>query len=168
VDLLRVDGRVPGAAADGEVVGAEHDRPAVDARRTRDEVGRPDRTRTVGQTGERADLGEAPGVGQPVDALADGEASGRALPRDLLRAAHVPRGEPPAADLLDLRRPVAVCLAGGLHAGDRNLADTWHPGTHDVDDPTTQDQWGTADPMSEVIGKEQFNDPDVLFTPPPL
>lgn len=46
--------------------------------------------------------------------------------------------------------------------------DSWHPGLHDVDDPLTQDQWGTADPMSERIAKEQFNDPDVLFTAPPL
>jgi catechol 2,3-dioxygenase-like lactoylglutathione lyase family enzyme len=46
--------------------------------------------------------------------------------------------------------------------------DTWHPGIHDVTDPITQDQWGTADPMSEVIAKEQFNDPDVLFSAPPV
>ena len=46
--------------------------------------------------------------------------------------------------------------------------DSWHPGIHDVTDPMTQDVWGTADPMSEVIAKEQFNDPDVLFTPPPV
>jgi catechol 2,3-dioxygenase-like lactoylglutathione lyase family enzyme len=46
--------------------------------------------------------------------------------------------------------------------------DTWHPGLHDVDDPMTQDQWGTADPMSESVAKEQFNDPDVLFTAPPV
>jgi catechol 2,3-dioxygenase-like lactoylglutathione lyase family enzyme len=46
--------------------------------------------------------------------------------------------------------------------------DLWHPGRHDVDDPMTQDQWGTADPMSESVAKEQFNDPDVLFTAPPV
>ncbi|TKA03088.1 VOC family protein [Actinacidiphila oryziradicis] len=46
--------------------------------------------------------------------------------------------------------------------------DTWHPGLHDVDDPITQDQWGTADPMSELVAKEQFNDPDVLFSAPPV
>ncbi|MEV0401325.1 VOC family protein [Actinoallomurus sp. NPDC050550] len=46
--------------------------------------------------------------------------------------------------------------------------DTWHLGLHDVDDPLTQDQWGTAAPMSEVVAKEQFNDPDVLFTAPPV
>ena len=46
--------------------------------------------------------------------------------------------------------------------------DHWHPGRHDVDDPMVQDQWGTADPMSESVAKEQFNDPDVLFTAPPV
>ena len=46
--------------------------------------------------------------------------------------------------------------------------DRWHPGRHDVDDPMVQDQWGTADPMSESVAKEQFNDPDVLFTAPPV
>jgi catechol 2,3-dioxygenase-like lactoylglutathione lyase family enzyme len=46
--------------------------------------------------------------------------------------------------------------------------DLWHPGRHDVDDPITQDQWGTADPMSESVAKEQFNDPDVLFVAPPV
>lgn len=46
--------------------------------------------------------------------------------------------------------------------------DLWHPGRHDVDDPMTQDQWGTADPMSESVAKEQFNDPDVLFEAPPV
>jgi catechol 2,3-dioxygenase-like lactoylglutathione lyase family enzyme len=46
--------------------------------------------------------------------------------------------------------------------------DLWHPGRHDVDDPIVQDQWGTADPMSESVAKEQFNDPDVLFTAPPV
>ncbi|TDU03136.1 glyoxalase/bleomycin resistance protein/dioxygenase superfamily protein [Streptomyces sp. 846.5] len=46
--------------------------------------------------------------------------------------------------------------------------DLWHPGRHDVDDPIVQDQWGTADPMSESVAKEQFNDPDVLFSAPPV
>jgi catechol 2,3-dioxygenase-like lactoylglutathione lyase family enzyme len=46
--------------------------------------------------------------------------------------------------------------------------DTWHPGIHDVSDPMTQDQWGTADPMSESVASTSFNDPDVLFTPPPV
>jgi len=46
--------------------------------------------------------------------------------------------------------------------------DTWHPGLHDVNDPLTQDQWGTADPMSESVASTSFNDPDVLFTAPPV
>jgi catechol 2,3-dioxygenase-like lactoylglutathione lyase family enzyme len=46
--------------------------------------------------------------------------------------------------------------------------DTWHPGIHDVSDPVTQDQWGTADPMSESVASTSFNDPDVVFTPPPV
>lgn len=46
--------------------------------------------------------------------------------------------------------------------------DRWHPGRHDVDDPLTQDQWGTADPMSELVAKESFNDPDPLFVAPPV
>lgn len=46
--------------------------------------------------------------------------------------------------------------------------DTWHPSEHDISQPVTQDQWGLADPMSEVIAKESFNSPDPLFQAPPL
>jgi catechol 2,3-dioxygenase-like lactoylglutathione lyase family enzyme len=46
--------------------------------------------------------------------------------------------------------------------------DTWHPGLHDVTEQVTQDQWGTANPMSESVATTSFNDPDVLFTPPPV
>jgi hypothetical protein len=47
--------------------------------------------------------------------------------------------------------------------------DTWHPHVYDTADPATQDQWGTADPMSELIAKESFNDADPgLFTAPPV
>ena len=46
--------------------------------------------------------------------------------------------------------------------------DTWHPSIFDATDPLTQDQWGTADPMSESVASTSFNDPDVLFTPPPV
>lgn len=46
--------------------------------------------------------------------------------------------------------------------------DTWHPSRYDTADPMTQDQWGTADPMSELIAKDSFNDPDPLFAPPPV
>ncbi len=47
--------------------------------------------------------------------------------------------------------------------------DQWHPSVYDIADPMTQDQWGTADPMSEIIAKESFNDPDRgLFVAPPV
>jgi catechol 2,3-dioxygenase-like lactoylglutathione lyase family enzyme len=47
--------------------------------------------------------------------------------------------------------------------------DTWHPHLYDVADPETQDVWGTADPMSELIAEESFNDVDRgLFVPPPV
>jgi catechol 2,3-dioxygenase-like lactoylglutathione lyase family enzyme len=46
--------------------------------------------------------------------------------------------------------------------------DVWHPHVYDMHDPLVQDQWGTADPMSELIARESFNDPDPgLFTAPP-
>jgi catechol 2,3-dioxygenase-like lactoylglutathione lyase family enzyme len=46
--------------------------------------------------------------------------------------------------------------------------DRWHPHLYSVDDPQTQDLWGTADPMSELIAKESFNDadPGVFLAPP--
>jgi len=47
--------------------------------------------------------------------------------------------------------------------------DQWHPSVYDIGDPMTQDQWGTADPMSEIIARESFNDPDKgLFVAPPV
>ena len=47
--------------------------------------------------------------------------------------------------------------------------DEWHPSVYDIGDPNTQDQWGIADPMSELIAKESFNDPDRgLFVAPPV
>lgn len=47
--------------------------------------------------------------------------------------------------------------------------DAWHPHVYDVADPMTQDVWGTADPMSELIAKESFNDVDRgLFVAPPV
>jgi len=46
--------------------------------------------------------------------------------------------------------------------------DAWHPHIYDMHDPLVQDQWGTAQPMSELIARESFNDPDPgLFTAPP-
>jgi catechol 2,3-dioxygenase-like lactoylglutathione lyase family enzyme len=47
--------------------------------------------------------------------------------------------------------------------------DEWHPSVYDIADPMTQDQWGTSDPMSEIIARESFNDPDKgLFVAPPV
>jgi catechol 2,3-dioxygenase-like lactoylglutathione lyase family enzyme len=47
--------------------------------------------------------------------------------------------------------------------------DEWHPSVYDISDPMNQDQWGTADPMSEFIARESFNDVDKgLFVPPPV
>jgi catechol 2,3-dioxygenase-like lactoylglutathione lyase family enzyme len=47
--------------------------------------------------------------------------------------------------------------------------DRWHPTLYDIADPNVQDQWGTADPMSEIIARESFNDPDRgVFVPPPV
>lgn len=47
--------------------------------------------------------------------------------------------------------------------------DQWHPSVYDIADPMTQDQWGTSDPMSEIIAKDSFNDPDRgLFVAPPV
>ena len=43
---------------------------------------------------------------------------------------------------------------------ERLETDQWHPSVYDIADPMTQDQWGTADPMSELIAKESFNDQD--------
>ena len=47
--------------------------------------------------------------------------------------------------------------------------DTWHPHVYDMHDEQVQDQWGTANPMNELVARESFNDPDPgLFTAPPL
>jgi catechol 2,3-dioxygenase-like lactoylglutathione lyase family enzyme len=47
--------------------------------------------------------------------------------------------------------------------------DTWHPHLYDMHDPMVQDQWGTANPMNELVAKESFNDIDPgLFTAPPV
>jgi catechol 2,3-dioxygenase-like lactoylglutathione lyase family enzyme len=47
--------------------------------------------------------------------------------------------------------------------------DAWHPHVYDMHDDTVQDQWGTANPMNELVAKESFNDPDPgLFTAPPV
>jgi len=47
--------------------------------------------------------------------------------------------------------------------------DSWHPHIYDSRDEMVQDQWGTANPMNEMVAKESFNDVDPgLFQPPPL
>jgi catechol 2,3-dioxygenase-like lactoylglutathione lyase family enzyme len=47
--------------------------------------------------------------------------------------------------------------------------DSWHPHIYDMHDPMVQDQWGTANPMNELVAKESFNDVDRgLFVAPPL
>ena len=47
--------------------------------------------------------------------------------------------------------------------------DTWHPGVHDFSQPEVADQWGTANPMNELVAKESFNDVDRgVFVAPPV
>lgn len=47
--------------------------------------------------------------------------------------------------------------------------DSWHPSKFDITQVSTQDQWGTANLMSEFIAKESFNDVDKgLFVAPPV
>ena len=47
--------------------------------------------------------------------------------------------------------------------------DTWHPHLYDFSDPTVSDQWGTANPMSEFVARQSFNDPDRgVFVAPPV
>jgi catechol 2,3-dioxygenase-like lactoylglutathione lyase family enzyme len=47
--------------------------------------------------------------------------------------------------------------------------DAWHPHIYDMHDDAVQDQWGTANPMNELVARESFNDPDPgLFTAPPV
>lgn len=47
--------------------------------------------------------------------------------------------------------------------------DGWVAGRHDISDLSTQDQWGTAQEMSELVARESFNDIDKgLFVAPPV
>jgi len=47
--------------------------------------------------------------------------------------------------------------------------DTWHPHRLNIAELDTQDQWGTAQEMSELIARESFNDIDKgLFVAPPV
>ncbi|WP_326823048.1 VOC family protein [Streptosporangium sp. NBC_01756] len=47
--------------------------------------------------------------------------------------------------------------------------DSWHPHVHDFSQAEVTDQWGTANPMNELIAKESFNDIDRgVFVAPPV
>ncbi|MFT4234265.1 MAG: VOC family protein [Microbacterium sp.] len=47
--------------------------------------------------------------------------------------------------------------------------DSWQAGRHDISQLSTQDQWGTAAEMSELVARESFNDIDKgLFVAPPV
>ncbi|WP_322756177.1 VOC family protein [Frankia sp. Cas3] len=47
--------------------------------------------------------------------------------------------------------------------------DVWHPHLYDFTQPMVTDQWGTAEPMSELIASRSFNDPDRgSFLAPPV
>ncbi|SES09041.1 Catechol 2,3-dioxygenase [Lentzea xinjiangensis] len=47
--------------------------------------------------------------------------------------------------------------------------DAWHPHVYDLSQPEVADQWGTANPMNELVAKESFNDPDRgCFVAPPV
>ena len=47
--------------------------------------------------------------------------------------------------------------------------DTWHPHVHDFTRPEVTDQWGTANPMNELVARESFNDVDRgCFVAPPV
>lgn len=47
--------------------------------------------------------------------------------------------------------------------------DSWVADRHDISNLSTQDQWGTAQEMSELVAKESFNDIDKgLFVAPPV
>jgi catechol-2,3-dioxygenase len=47
--------------------------------------------------------------------------------------------------------------------------DSWHPSKMDITQVSTADQWGTANPMSEFVARESFNDIDKgLFVAPPV
>jgi catechol 2,3-dioxygenase-like lactoylglutathione lyase family enzyme len=47
--------------------------------------------------------------------------------------------------------------------------DSWHPHLYDFSDPTVSDQWGTANPMTEFVARQSFNDVDRgTFVAPPV
>jgi len=47
--------------------------------------------------------------------------------------------------------------------------DSWHPHVYDFTQPEVADQWGTANPMTELVAQESFNDVDRgVFVAPPV
>jgi catechol 2,3-dioxygenase-like lactoylglutathione lyase family enzyme len=47
--------------------------------------------------------------------------------------------------------------------------DSWHPHLYDFTQPEVSDQWGTANPMNELVARESFNDVDRgVFVAPPV
>jgi catechol 2,3-dioxygenase-like lactoylglutathione lyase family enzyme len=47
--------------------------------------------------------------------------------------------------------------------------DSWHPHVYDFTQPEVADQWGTANPMNELVAQESFNDVDRgVFVAPPV
>ena len=49
------------------------------------------------------------------------------------------------------------------------VEDNWHPHLYDFSDPEVSDQWGTANPMDELVAGKSFNDPDKgVFVAPPV
>jgi len=47
--------------------------------------------------------------------------------------------------------------------------DTWHPHVYDFSRPEVSDQWGTANPINEMVARESFNDQDPgCFVAPPV
>ncbi|MCQ9179356.1 VOC family protein [Streptomyces sp. IBSBF 2953] len=47
--------------------------------------------------------------------------------------------------------------------------DTWHPHIYDLTKPGNADQWGTSNPMNEMVAKEMLNDVDRgVFVAPPV
>lgn len=47
--------------------------------------------------------------------------------------------------------------------------DSWHPHMYDFTQPEVSDQWGTANPMNELVARESFNDVDRgVFVAPPV
>lgn len=47
--------------------------------------------------------------------------------------------------------------------------DVWHPSVFDATDPDNADQWGTANPMDEMVARRSHNDRDPgVFVAPPV